>query len=304
MGSTNSCLPGALNSFHTLRHHSSTSKLKYDVEEVFNSHKNAININQVSEDELLLLPGITRQLAVNIVQYRHLNDGFKKVDEILRVNGITFNLFKHIYADITIDLSPSSDNKQEPVNLNLASYKELCSVPGLTPNLVERIIQRRERKGLFRFIEDLLKIKGIDYIILAAVRPHVTVNQHQLPTSISDTSINNFYPLSNRNHPRDALSLASILLETLPPELQTILVASPPHRPSTTNNNNNNNKQNIFRFASWNLQQLTNEKVRNPGVREVICRIILENKYEMNLLIKEILIYLQFFLNWYSRNWK
>ncbi|CAF1475311.1 unnamed protein product [Adineta steineri] len=41
------------------------------------------------------------------------------------------------------------------------------------------------------------------------------------------------------------------------------------------------NKQTYFRFASWNLQQLTNEKVQNPGVREVVCRIILENNFSL-----------------------
>jgi hypothetical protein len=82
-----------------------------------------------------------------------------------------------------------------------------------------------------------------------------------------------------------------MLLETLPPELQTILVSSPPQRPSSTDDNNNNNQQKYFRFASWNLQQLTNDKVQNPGVREVICRVILENKYEINSLIIKIFIY-------------
>ncbi|CAF1554295.1 unnamed protein product [Adineta steineri] len=41
------------------------------------------------------------------------------------------------------------------------------------------------------------------------------------------------------------------------------------------------NKQTNFRFASWNLQQLTNEKVQNPSVNEVVCRIILENNFSL-----------------------
>jgi competence ComEA-like helix-hairpin-helix protein len=284
MGTTNSCLPVSI---HTLRPRSSTSKLKYDVQEAFNNNKNAININRASEDELLLLPGITRSLAFEIIQYRHMNNNFKQINEILKVDGITSDIFKRICKDIIIDLPSPSDNKQEPVNLNLASYNELCSVPGLTPNLVSRIIQRRERKGSFRFIEDLLKIKGIDYIVLATVRPHVTVNQPNIPTSISNYSLNSFHPLINRTTAKDTLSLASILLETLPPELQTILVSSPPHRPLTVNDH----KQTIFRFASWNLQQLTNEKAQNPGVREVICRVILENKYEIHILLNQFFIY-------------
>ena len=37
------------------------------------------------------------------------------------------------------------------------------------------------------------------------------------------------------------------------------------------------------RVASWNLQKLSLEKIRNPGVREVICMTLLENGYVCKL---------------------
>lgn len=33
-----------------------------------------------------------------------------------------------------------------------------------------------------------------------------------------------------------------------------------------------------LRIATWNLQDFTLEKAENPGVKEVICRTILENR--------------------------
>lgn len=33
-----------------------------------------------------------------------------------------------------------------------------------------------------------------------------------------------------------------------------------------------------LRLASWNLTSMTIDKAENPGVREVVCRTILENK--------------------------
>lgn len=33
-----------------------------------------------------------------------------------------------------------------------------------------------------------------------------------------------------------------------------------------------------LRIATWNLQEFTLEKAENPGVKEVICRTILENR--------------------------
>ena len=273
MGISSSCLPVSLKTFpYTLR----SLKSKTDIQEEFNYQKNAVNLNQASEDELLLLPGITRSLAGEIVHYRSIHHGFKQIDDLVNVNGMTLEIFKQIYSDIIVDSNVSSDRKQELVNLNFASFRELCSIPGLTPDLVKRIIQRRERKGSFRFIEDLLKIKGMNYIILASVRPHVTVHQPRIPipTSVSDYALNAHRSVSYRTNATDTLSLASILLETLPLELQTMLVSSPPQRLSTMIEV----KEKIFRFASWNLQELSEEKVQNPGVREVICRVILENK--------------------------
>jgi len=264
MGSSNSCLP------------ESSKKSEYNVEEAFNRNKNAININKVTEDELLLLPGINRQLAVNIIEYRHMHDGFKKFEDILRVKGINSNLFKRFSNDISLDhplSSISTNTKQELVNLNLASHEELSSVPYLTSLHVKRIIQYRKRKGSFRFIEDLLKIKGINYIVLAKVRPYITVKENTLPVSISNYSLNNYQALFNRSMSADTLSIASMILETMPIEVQSFLIPSVPlHRSITVVDANK------FRFASWNLDKLTNEKVKNPAVREVICRVILENK--------------------------
>jgi competence ComEA-like helix-hairpin-helix protein len=296
MGGTKSCFPSPSDSIHTLRRRRHlVTKIKTDQTGSTtiprntnhnNNNNNTINLNHASEDELLMLPGITRQIAQNILQYRQLNHGFKQINELLLITGINHDLFERIRSDISIDLSSEnlSNNKQELININLATYEQLCSIPNLTPILATRIIQRRERKGLFRFIEDLLKIKGIDYIVLANIRSYITVDSRQLPLSVSESSIpnpsiNNLYPTLNKNNNNitvtsDSLSLASLLLETLPPELQTILLSSSPQRPSPIPKTN----QTYFRFASWNLQQLTNDKVQNPGVREVICRIILENK--------------------------
>ncbi|CAF5164941.1 unnamed protein product, partial [Rotaria sp. Silwood1] len=194
------------------------------------------------------------------------------------------DLYELISFDITIDSSSSNlvNNKQEYININSATYNQLCTIPSLTPILIKRIIERRERKGPFRFVEDLLKIKGINYIVLASIRSYITVDDRQIPISVSQSSIlepsvNNLYPTLNKNNNNitsDSLSLASLLLETLPPELQTILLSSTSSQhPLATCES----KQTYFRFASWNLQQLTNDKVQNPGVKEVICRTILEH---------------------------
>ena len=287
MGRTSSCLPTKFDSkthhrrfFHKKKIEQSELNLPKTV-----NNKNKINLNHASEDEFLLLSGVTRLIAQNIIEYRRVNQQFKQIDELLLINGIHRDLFERIRSDVYMD--NCSQTKPEIANINRATYEQLCSIPHLNSTLAQRIIHQRERKGSFRFIEDLLKIKGIDYVILANIRSYITIDSHPLPSSISETSIfhptlNTDYPILNKNNNNnndqhavaDTLSLASLLLETLPPELQNILLSSPPQRPSPVTKD----KQTCIHFASWNLQQLTNEKVQNPGVREVICRTIFENK--------------------------
>jgi DNA uptake protein ComE-like DNA-binding protein len=294
MGGIHSCFPSSVDTSHKSgrRRRHLLTKVKHDQPKSdipinTNNNNNAIDLNHASEDELLLLPGITRQIAQNILQYRQLNHGFKRINELLYINGINHDLFECIRCDISINSSSQHlfNPQQELINLNSATYNQLYTIPTLTPILIKRIIQRRERKGPFRFVEDLLKIKGIDYVVLASIRSYITVDYRQMPISVSEASIlqpsvNNLYPTLNKNNNNnnnatsDSLSLASLLLETLPPELQTILLSLSPQRPASIYES----KQTYFRFASWNLQQLTNDKAQNPGVREVICRIILEHK--------------------------
>ncbi|CAF4414724.1 unnamed protein product, partial [Rotaria magnacalcarata] len=80
----------------------------------------------------------------------------------------------------------SSHNRKELIDLNFASYDELCSVAGLTSSRVKRIIQHRERRGFFRSIEDLLKIKGINRGVLETIHPFLMIDHEQIRTSISN----------------------------------------------------------------------------------------------------------------------
>ncbi len=47
------------------------------------------------------------------------------------------------------------------LNINLASAKELESLPGIGPSLASRIVDYREKNGSFKSVEDLKKVKGI-----------------------------------------------------------------------------------------------------------------------------------------------
>lgn len=61
------------------------------------------------------------------------------------------------------------------VNLNTATSDQLESLPGIGPALAEAIMKERERRGGFRSVEDLLRVRGIGDQRFSDLRDLVTV---------------------------------------------------------------------------------------------------------------------------------
>lgn len=66
------------------------------------SKANLININTASVDELMKLPRIGEKMARRIVEYRQQNGKFKKVYELLNVEGIGEKTLKGLENKVTI----------------------------------------------------------------------------------------------------------------------------------------------------------------------------------------------------------
>lgn len=56
-----------------------------------------MNVNTATEEQLMTLPGVNRQLAQEIVRYRQMIGRFKRVDDLALVSGKTlaFHSFKN-----------------------------------------------------------------------------------------------------------------------------------------------------------------------------------------------------------------
>jgi competence protein ComEA len=61
------------------------------------------------------------------------------------------------------------------IDLNRASRAELMQVPGVGPQLAERIVAERDGRGRFGRVDDLAGIHGIGEATLNRIRPWVTV---------------------------------------------------------------------------------------------------------------------------------
>lgn len=58
--------------------------------------KKSINLNKASVEELAQLPGIGEKTALKIIEYRKKYGGFKKLEDLMKIERIGPNLFEKI----------------------------------------------------------------------------------------------------------------------------------------------------------------------------------------------------------------
>ena len=69
-----------------------------------------------------------------------------------------------------------SEEKEEKlvgktVNINTATAEELATVPLITPELAQAIVDYREEVGDFQVIEELLQVEGFNRSLLRRIKP-------------------------------------------------------------------------------------------------------------------------------------
>jgi competence ComEA-like helix-hairpin-helix protein len=67
-----------------------------------------------------------------------------------------------------------------PLDLNRASADDLARLPGITPRLAAAIVRNRLRNGVYRSIEDLLRVPGTDEAVMNAILPFVEIRWQDL----------------------------------------------------------------------------------------------------------------------------
>ncbi|KAG1666218.1 Endonuclease/exonuclease/phosphatase family domain-containing protein 1 [Nymphon striatum] len=292
---------------------------------------NLLNINVASEEELMTLPGITRATARDIVEYRHAIGSFKKVEDLALVSGIGACKLQQIRAEITtnnrlqylkkndsyscqtslseeqsLDSFFSGESGRESgrskpffkvINVNTANVFQLMSIQGITQEVAANIIHYRDRKGSYKSLDQLLKVKGLNYRILGTIRLYLTTEYStdiendsgvldMKPTGemeLYDQIINNCNKSNklNKCHRRSKsapMKYASLKEDTASESEIFILLSNRSKRSILTPYFDFiREKRPAVRIATWNLEKLTDEKASNPGTIEVICRTILEN---------------------------
>lgn len=286
-----------------------------------------LNINTASEEELMTLPGISRQIAQNIVEHRRAIGRFKKVEDVALVSGIGAEKLHKIKLEICVgkrkltscsssraqsmDSLKSTDStrfglrgSQKLVDINKGNCFDFMSLHGMTQELSANIIHYRDKKGPFTSIEGLLKVKGIDSIRLGNIRSQLTINSDSEDdlTKIGTSPVSNPSVSSENHTPCHRKSLSAPIkfslslgngLSKAPIDDIFDLLSAYSYRPIVEEDfRYERNDRRAVRIATWNLDRLCLEKAENLGFREVVCRTILENRYNPSFLIQNKKIFL------------
>jgi competence protein ComEA len=157
--------------------------------------------NRSEEEDLDRLPGIGPSTAKAIIAARRARGGFWKAEDLLDVKGIGPVTLEKIRPHLSfsagvpqtfaLPAGPAETSSPAPggpsegsasqdqgqslprparVDLNQATARELESLPGIGPKLAQRIVEDRQRAGLFLKPEDLLRVRGIGPATLARIR--------------------------------------------------------------------------------------------------------------------------------------
>lgn len=274
--------------------------------------QNLLNINYATEEELMTLPGINRVTAKGIIEYRRKIGGFKKIEDVALVSGVGAVKLNLIREEITLSIKrmgstgpPTEENsptgsrsdisfKSETsrksngkINVNTANVFQLMKVKGIGQVLAENIVTYRDKKGRFKAVDDLVKVKGIGPNLLSAIRKQIALDDSE---SLNNTQPNGHIPSPAENEGNNSLPpttsssdhdghsncrILSTSTENMLDILKPIFKSSA--RPKVTPFNFKHKNRGVVRVASWNVERFDMEKAENLGVKEVICMTILEN---------------------------
>lgn len=130
-----------------------------------------IELNSADSIELESVRGIGPAFASRIIRFRKRLGGFYRKEQLLEVYGmdsVKYNQLK--------DLIKVNAGLIRKINLNTFTFDEIRKHPYLTYKQINAILQYRSQHGLFKSIEDLMKIAILNEEIIRKIEPYIVLS--------------------------------------------------------------------------------------------------------------------------------
>ena len=82
-----------------------------------------------------------------------------------------------ISGDPTELLELLTDLRENPLDVNRATARELALVPAFSPLLAQAVVDYREANGLFRSLPELQRVAGVTPVLYAEARPYLRIGE-------------------------------------------------------------------------------------------------------------------------------
>lgn len=154
-----------------------------------------LELNAASAAELEQLPHIGAVLAERITAYRDQIGGFSNREQLLEVEGIGEATLYEIYDLLYLENETFPEPEPEPepagapapaaaalavtfpLDLNQATAAELEQIPGMQPELAEKIVAFRQQIQAFSSVYELLYVDGMTEAYFVQFRNYVQITE-------------------------------------------------------------------------------------------------------------------------------
>ncbi len=129
-----------------------------------------VYLNEADTADLLPLPGIGMKLAARIISFRDKLGGFYDINQLAETYGLPDSTFQRIKEKLHL-----GTKSLKQIDVNTAGLEQLRQHPYIRWHIANAIIAYRNQHGIFKDIQDLLKIDIITQEIYSKVSYYLTV---------------------------------------------------------------------------------------------------------------------------------
>ena len=130
-----------------------------------------IDINAATIEDWKKISGIGDKHAGRIVRFREALGGFTNIEQV----GETYYLDALLFLKIKEHLVNNRPELIKKININKAAEADLAGHPYVNEKVAKSIVKYRSSKGDFTNLDQLIKVRGMNDMLLQKLKPYISV---------------------------------------------------------------------------------------------------------------------------------